>query len=114
MHGEGAIAAESRPRKRSSAEVPATPEVRMAAAEMPSTTTEVDMTTTAMEMRATAMTPATAAAATMTTTTAAAAFRRGISGGREHGCENEDGKPEFQHGTPHAPTRHELAGRRRD
>jgi hypothetical protein len=91
--------------------------VRMAAAEMPSTTTEVDMTATAMEMRATAMTPApaTAAAATMTaTTTTAAAFRRGISGGREHGCENEDGKPEFQHGTPHAPTRHELAGRRRD
>jgi hypothetical protein len=96
MNGEGAIVAESRPRKRadacrSSAEMaPTAAEVRMAA-EMPSTTTaEVGMTATAaMEMSAAAMTTATVAAATMT----AAASRRGISGGRQHGHQNKSGNP---------------------
>jgi hypothetical protein len=61
------------------------------------------MAAAAMEMRATAMTTTTVTTTTMTTATvtAAAAFRRGISGGRQHGGENKDGKPEieFRHGT---------------
>ncbi len=82
MNGEGAVVAESRPRKRtntrrSSAEVASASEMRMTAEMPPTTTAEVGMAATAMEMSAAAMTATTVAAATMT----AAAFRRGTSGG---------------------------------
>jgi hypothetical protein len=73
---------------------PTTAEVRMAA-EMPTTmtaTTEMCATmTTAVMTTAVATTSMTA-----TSMTATATFRSGISSGRQHGRENNDGNPDIE------------------
>jgi hypothetical protein len=73
---------------------PTTAEVRMAA-EMPTTmtaTTEMCATmTTAVMTTAVATT-----AMTATSMTATATFRSGITSGRQHGRENNDGNPDIE------------------
>jgi hypothetical protein len=73
---------------------PTTAEVRMAA-EMPTTmtaTTEMCATMTTAVMT-TAMTTT---AMTATSMTATATFRSGITRGRQHGRENNDGNPDIE------------------
>jgi len=83
VDGESTIGTRSRKQteaRRSSTEVaPTTAEVRMAA-EMPTTEMPATMTT----------------AVTSTAMTATATFRGGISSGRQHGRENNDGHPDIE------------------
>jgi hypothetical protein len=93
MDGERTIAAKTRPRKRSAAEVAPAADMHTAA-EMPATMTAemppamaaaTKMPSTSV---ATTMAPATMAPAAMT---AAAAFRGSIARGRQHGRQNNGG-----------------------
>jgi hypothetical protein len=78
---------------------PTTAEVRMAA-EMPTTmtaTTEMCATmTTAVMTTAVATTAVATTAMTATSMTATATFRSGITSGRQHGRENNDGNPDIE------------------
>jgi len=69
---------------------PTTTEVRMAA-EMPTTTEMCATMTTAVMTTAVATT-----AMTATSMTATATFRSGITSGRQHGRENNDGNPDIE------------------
>ncbi|WP_244567627.1 hypothetical protein [Bradyrhizobium erythrophlei] len=74
---------------------PTTAEVRMAA-EMPTTMTaptEMCATMTTAVMTTAAMTTT---AMTATSMTATATFRSGITSGRQHGRENNDGNPDIE------------------
>jgi hypothetical protein len=80
---------------------PTTAEVRMAA-EMPAmmaATTEMCATMTTAVMTTAVATAMTATAMTAASMTATAAFGGGIPSGRQHGRENNDGNPDFRHGT---------------
>jgi hypothetical protein len=91
---ESAIVAETRSRKRT--------EARRSATDVAPTTAEVRMATEMSTTMATEMPPTTMAAATVTTSSmAAAAFRNGITRGRQYGHQNNGGDPniEFRHGT---------------
>lgn len=93
MSCESATAAETRVRERPAADM--APAAKMRAAEMPAAMV-------AAKMGATPMTAAvsTTMATAVTATVAATTFRGSISGHRQHGHDNKDGKPEmgFQHG----------------
>jgi hypothetical protein len=86
MHGERTIAAKTRPRKRSAAEVPPAAEMH-ASAEMP-----------AAEMAATVKMPsATVTTSTVATATMATAASRGcITGSRQRGRKNNDGNADIE------------------
>jgi hypothetical protein len=96
--GSHVVDGESVSRKRPAAEVAPAAKVPTAKVRMTAAAVEMRMTSTTMT---TAMATMTAAMATMTAAAVTAAFGSGISSGRQHGHENNDGKPdiEFRHGT---------------
>jgi hypothetical protein len=84
MYGESTIAAKTRPRKRSAAEVPPAAEMR-ASAEMPAAM--------AAEMATTMKVPS---ASVTASTVATAASRRCITSGRQRGRKNNDGNADIE------------------